>query len=550
MRVPPSTPPLLPASCFAGNPVSPLSADGQPEEEEAIPSSQPGEPEIETSALHRGVMTPRRRRSPTPVELQGTRLRTNTTPTHRGGQSSVRIHQLRRDREASARPSGSAAASSGHIPTTPTRQEGQSSVHIHQLHREREASAQPSGSAASSNTAGHISSTVVNPPSPCDQSSLTAAPSKTTGHIPSGIVIHPPPVPSTLAPPPNDQQGALYPQQFYAQYQGPSFLPQRYPHLPGAGIYPQQLYIPQQWASSELRATSPFVPPDPNRYDSTALPSGTSNKSHSHPCESRATSPFVPPSPNRHDSAPLAGSTATARPVEIGSSTAQDDTPDGLPDLIPVADLHKPKPDDSRNVVNPLELETEAGHDVINPFIDLSPRDDGSPAASADASKPKFKVGRRSKEDQEDWDKFVEECDLMYLDYAKKKNMPMEQVFAQYSALKRRHNSDSQWNFYQKLWAANLKQEMDRARKHIAYLISKGTVVGNVEEMSAQSLCSYGYAAYKQEYDDDWKERLELYNDLELASGEPMDYRTRTKAWNKFIDKLKRLVSLLIVIHY
>ena len=36
-----------------------------------------------------------------------------------------------------------------------------------------------------------------------------------------------------------------------------------------------------------------------------------------------------------------------------------------------------------------------------------------------------------------------------------------------------------------------------------------------------------------------WKDRLELYNDLELVSGEPMDYRSRTKAWNKFVDKLK-----------
>ena len=77
----------------------------------------------------------------------------------------------------------------------------------------------------------------------------------------------------------------------------------------------------------------------------------------------------------------------------------------------------------------------------------------------------------------------------------------------------------------------------------IVYLTSKGAVVENVEEINTQTLCSYRYAAYKREYEDDWRERLELYNDLDLASGEPMDYRTRTKAWNKFIDKLKRLVS-------
>ena len=41
--------------------------------------------------------------------------------------------------------------------------------------------------------------------------------------------------------------------------------------------------------------------------------------------------------------------------------------------------------------------------------------------------------------------------------------------------------------------------------------------VENVEKMNTQTLCSYSYAAYKQEYEDDWKERLELYNDLELT---------------------------------
>ena len=85
----------------------------------------------------------------------------------------------------------------------------------------------------------------------------------------------------------------------------------------------------------------------------------------------------------------------------------------------------------------------------------------------------------------------------------------------------------------------NLKWEMDQAHKHIMYLTLKGTVVENVEEMNTQTLCSYGYIAYKQEYEDNWKEHLELYNDLELASGEPMDYSTHTKALSKFIDKLK-----------
>ena len=162
---------------------------------------------------------------------------------------------------------------------------------------------------------------------------------------------------------------------------------------------------------------------------------------------------------------------------------------------------------------------------------------------SVDALKSKFKVGRRSKEDQEGWDKFIKDCNGMFLDYSKKKNMPMEQVFTQYLALKRWLNSDSQWNLYQKLWAVNLKWEMDQAHKHIMYLTLKGTVVENVEEMNTQTLCSYGYIAYKQEYEDNWKEHLELYNDLELASGEPMDYRTHTKALSKFIDKLKWLVS-------
>ena len=80
---------------------------------------------------------------------------------------------------------------------------------------------------------------------------------------------------------------------------------------------------------------------------------------------------------------------------------------------------------------------------------------------------------------------------------------------------------------------------MECACKHILDLKSEGGLVEDTEEMSTWALCSYGYAAYKQEHTDDWKDQLELYNDLELVSGEPMDYRSHTKAWNKFIDKLK-----------
>ena len=136
----------------------------------------------------------------------------------------------------------------------------------------------------------------------------------------------------------------------------------------------------------------------------------------------------------------------------------------------------------------------------------------------------------------------------MHLDYAKKK-MPVKQVFTQYSALRRPINADSQWNFYQKLWAANLQQEIEQTHKHISYLGLKGEVIEKIEEMSTQTLCSYGYAAYKQEYKDDWKEHLELYNDLKLASSESMDYRTCSKVWNKFINKLKCLVSHLTSHH-
>ena len=60
--------------------------------------------------------------------------------------------------------------------------------------------------------------------------------------------------------------------------------------------------------------------------------------------------------------------------------------------------------------------------------------------------------------------------------------MPMEQVFTQYSAIKRRLNADSQWNIYQKLWAVNNKQEMERVRKHILDLKSEGGLVDDTRE--------------------------------------------------------------------
>lgn len=108
--MPPSTELTLPASCFAGNPVSPISPNGHPEapEVDAMPLSQPGESEVEVPSLspsHPPAMTSRCHQLPTPVELQDTRLWANTTPTHQGGNSSVRIHQLCQDCKASAQPS-------------------------------------------------------------------------------------------------------------------------------------------------------------------------------------------------------------------------------------------------------------------------------------------------------------------------------------------------------------------------------------------------------------------------------------------------------------
>ena len=145
MNVPPSTPSSmehslpadqsLPASCFVGNPVSPMSADGHLEVQEPPPAP---------------AVTSKHRQLPTPVELQDTRLWTNTTPTCWGGDSSVHIHQLCHDHKASMQPSGALSDTPSQIPSmvviplTPS----------NQLHCDHEASAEPSGTF--SDTPGQI----------------------------------------------------------------------------------------------------------------------------------------------------------------------------------------------------------------------------------------------------------------------------------------------------------------------------------------------------------------------------------------------------------
>ena len=189
------------------------------------------------------------------------------------------------------------------------------------------------------------------------------------------------------------------------------------------------------------------------------------------------------------------------------------------------------KPQSPTNSSPPLVLSQANGGNIVN--VSTEPQlstNDGSPPPLSEASKPKFKVRRHPKEDQEDWNKFTEDIDNMFLKYVKTKNMPMEQVFTQYSAFKKWLNSDSQWNVYQKLWAAQLASKMEHACKHIASLISKGEVIKDVKALSTQALCSYGYAAYKLEYEDDWEEHFELYSSLEVASSDLMDYRSCTKA--------------------
>ena len=180
------------------------------------------------------------------------------------------------------------------------------------------------------------------------------------------------------------------------------------------------------------------------------------DKSHSHPPECQTISPFPLPGPNQHDSAPLPGSTpnqaasplvsptlactvtapapapvceppspmeyvwpliqapapapapalAPSPPAATGDSSMQDNIP-GLPDLILITNLQKPL-EDGCNIVDPFidplspphnsspplhTPKTDIGCDIIDPIIDLSPQNNSSPLASADASKPKFKVG-------------------------------------------------------------------------------------------------------------------------------------------------------------
>ena len=97
------------------------------------------------------------------------------------------------------------------------------------------------------------------------------------------------------------------------------------------------------------------------------------------------------------------------------------------------------KPQSPANGSPPPTSSQADGSNIVNASTEpqLS-TNNGSPPPSSEASKPKFKVGRCSKEDQEDWNKFTEDVDNMLLKYAKTKNMPMEQAFTQYSTLKKR----------------------------------------------------------------------------------------------------------------
>ena len=191
MHVPPSTPSSmehslpadqsLPASCFVGNPVSPMTANGHLEAQEPSPAP---------------AVTSKHCRLPTPVELQHTRLQMNTTPTCQGGDSSVHIHQLRCDCETSMQPSGALSDTPSQIPSMvvipPTPH--------NQLRCDHEASAEPSGTF-----------------------------SDTPGQIPSPVVI-----PPTLS----NQNTLHYPTQYYSHYQGTPIIQPGYPQLPGVAMYP------------------------------------------------------------------------------------------------------------------------------------------------------------------------------------------------------------------------------------------------------------------------------------------------------------------------
>lgn len=566
---PPEEETALPSSCYAGNSLSPMSANGQAELDELDadeladldeldPSSSPQatEPQRTTAAA------PRCRRSPTPVELQDTRLRTIITPTRRGGEPSARIHQRHRDREASTQPSA--------IPSNPPGADAEPSAHIHQRHRGREVSMQPSAIPSNPSGADAAASTHTRRRDREASSHPEVPLADTTLGISSA---------ATNPPAASDQY------RYTSQHPGAAFPSSGYPQLPGAAGYPQQLHIP---AHIHLRPLNDhnfpsLVPPSAElQHRPTSAPIAA-DTAPPRPARSSTTVPSSRPLPPvNHVWSPGPSIQPLAQPFLTSSAAATDDD-EGLHDrralsgndhmfdmfLSELIMAKSQEPDSRDEDLTPPDDEAE-DDDNINPFT--KPRspangsppptssqadggnivnastepqlstNDGSPPPSSEASKPKFKVRRRSKEDQEDWNKFTEDVDNMLLKYAKTKNMPMEQVFTQYSTLKKRLNSDSQWNMYQKLWAAQLTGKTERAHKHIADLISKGEVIKDVEALSTQALCSYGYAAYKLEYEDDWEERLELHSSLEVASGDPMDYRSRTKAWHKFINKMKRLV--------
>ena len=225
---PPVEETALPSSCYAGNSLSPMSANGQAELDELDtdeladldelePSSSPQatEPQRTTAAA------PRRRRSPTPVELQDTRLRTIITPTRRGGEPSARIHQRRRDREASTQPSA--------IPSNPPGADTEPSAHIHQRRRDREASTQPSAIPSNPSGADAAASTHTH----CRDHEPSSHPKVPLADTTLGISSA-----ATNPPAASDQY------HYTSQHPGAAFPSSGYPQLPGAAGYPQQLHIP------------------------------------------------------------------------------------------------------------------------------------------------------------------------------------------------------------------------------------------------------------------------------------------------------------------
>ena len=307
MHISPSMPPYteltLPASCFAGNPISPISPDRHPEapEVDAAPLSRPGESEVKVPSLspsHPPAVTSRRRRLPTPVELQDTRLQTNTTPTRRGENSSVGIHQLRRDREASAQPSA---------------------VH--------------------SDTPGQIPSTVVIPPTPSDPQAL---------HRPHQYYPHYQILPTIQPGYPQLPGAVMYPQQLHM-------------HLPYAS-HPQP--TESQVTSPFLALTPALTPVSPppaaklqNHPGSVPLTGSTHQPagqgipftSHSHPPESRFTSPFLVPT--------VPACTLTPAPTPaVSTALARTSTPALMSSTPPIDNVRPltPAPELSLPDVRPL----------------------------------------------------------------------------------------------------------------------------------------------------------------------------------------------------